>query len=507
MKRLFLLFILLSFGYNIKSQPFTFIDTKFEEVMQAAGDWVDYNLDGWPDAFITGDKYSGNFQIVSSELHKNLKSEKFLLLRSGIKDVYLAGLAWGDYDNDGDDDLALNGESKNGELFSGIYRNNRGGTFTLTNRDLTPVRDGSMDWGDYDRDGDLDLLMTGENSNHQAVAEIYRNNGNHQFVRINAKLDPVFNGTAKWGDFDNDKLPDILLIGQGSSNETIGKLYHNQGKGNFVQARSSIIPMSMADAAWGDLDNDKDLDIVMSGETQRGEIITVVYRNDGKGSFTEMNTGMQGARAGNLDLGDYDGDGDLDVVITGESDGGSITNVYKNHGGFVFEDVNAGIPGVSLGGAYWGDYDRDGDQDILLLGLDNCYDFSSKIFRNDGVYEKAKIAKNDDERSIFTTRPLNINRVPYYYFIYGSCWCDPFNDETGKKFNAFVSNVHRAPRKYELVERFNSIIMKNVGTWPKVDAGHRISIGYLTKAEAEEGHARVIREYESEGFIIHFVEW
>jgi len=101
---------------------------------------------------------------------------------------------------------------------------------------------------------------------------------------------------------------------------------------------------------------------------------------------------------------------------------------------------------------------------------------------------------------------MNLERKTYYYFVYASCFCDPFG-EGDNAFHAFVGNIHYSPEKYELMERFNSIIMKNLVNWDKVDAGHRVSVGYLTETEAEVGRQTVIREYEDQGFTVHYVNW
>ncbi|MDZ7742903.1 MAG: VCBS repeat-containing protein [Bacteroidota bacterium] len=441
-----------------------------------------------------------------SELHKNLKDGSFQLVSTGIKDVYLAGLDWGDYDGDGGQDLVLCGETHSGELFSGVYRYHKG-YFSLVNNAITPVRDGSVEWGDYDGDGDLDILLTGEGADKMARCEIYRNMGGSKFQKIPLAITPVYNGTAKWIDIDGDKDLDVILSGQTSSGRYVGEFYRNDKNDGFKLIPMDLPALTLSDIAVGDLDNDGDPDFIMHGESINGNLMASVFRNNGNGSFTGMNSDILGTRSGNLDLGDYDADGDLDLVITGETYGESVTWIYRNNGGFKFEHIDAGLPGVSLGGAYWGDYDRDGDADLLLLGLDNCYDFSAKIFRNDGMYEKKAVAKEEEGRSIWTTRPLNISIKPYYYFVYASCFCDPFNEGTGNKFHAFVSNIHYATKKYELMEKFNSIIMKNIEVWPKVDAGHRVSVGFETREQAEFGRQTVIREYQEEDFIIHYVQW
>ena len=102
---------------------------------------------------------------------------------------YNNSAAWGDFDNDGDLDLALSGtDGSNHVGISVIYRNNGGGSFTDILAGLDPLNVSSVAWGDYDRDGDLDLALCGLVTGSIARSHIYRNNGNGTFSNINAGL-------------------------------------------------------------------------------------------------------------------------------------------------------------------------------------------------------------------------------------------------------------------------------------------------------------------------------
>jgi len=131
--------------------------------------------------------------------------------------------------------------------------------------------------------------------------------------------------------------------------------------------------------AWGDYDNDDDLDLLLTG--QNGSLTARVYRNDA-GAFTDISaTGVNLSYAA---WGDYDNDGDLDILLTGQpSSGNPIAKIYKNTAG-VFSDINAGLTGVYYSAVAWGDYDNDGDLDILLSGNFDLFDPTTKIYRNDG---------------------------------------------------------------------------------------------------------------------------
>ena len=98
-----------------------------------------------------------------------------------LTSVSASSVAWGDYDNDGDLDILLIGYSNGGPV-SKIYHNNGDNTFTeQTSISLIGVYYSSAAWGDYDNDGDLDILLTGY-SNSGPVSKIYRNNGNNTFT-------------------------------------------------------------------------------------------------------------------------------------------------------------------------------------------------------------------------------------------------------------------------------------------------------------------------------------
>ena len=134
--------------------------------------------------------------------------------------VIAGDVAWGDYDDDGDPDIALTGTSLTGPPYewppvSKIYRNDAG-SFTDIAAELADLWGSSVAWGDYDVDGDLDLLLAGiswaEHTDSLYVSRLYRNDG-QSFQREHSWLLPVANGAAAWGDYDADGDPDLVLAG------------------------------------------------------------------------------------------------------------------------------------------------------------------------------------------------------------------------------------------------------------------------------------------------------
>ncbi|HSH04523.1 MAG TPA: VCBS repeat-containing protein, partial [Anaerolineae bacterium] len=238
---------------------------------------------------------------------------------------------------------------------------------------------GDIAWGDYDNDGDLDILLTGANGSTK-ISRIYRNDDG-AFTDIGAGLAGVRDGAVAWGDYDSDGDLDILLTGLDFFNAKISKLYRNDN-GIFTEVSTSLIGVDLSSVAWGDYDNDGDLDILLSGQVNGSTRVLKVYRND-NGLFTDLALPISGIKEGMVSWGDYDNDGDLDILFAGTGPGGRTTRIYDNDGG-LFTDINAGLPGIGFGFggvAAWGDVDTDGDLDILIVGSSNNGSLTT-IYRN-----------------------------------------------------------------------------------------------------------------------------
>ena len=338
--------------------------------------WGDYDNDGDLDILLNG--FDGSTAI--SKVYRN-DGSSFIDINAGLSALEDGSVAWGDYDNDGDLDIVLTGstDGSNSGATTKVYRND-GGSFIDINAGLTGVYfDSKATWGDYDNDGDLDILIIGADVGLNSIAKVYRNDGG-SFVDINAGLTGVFNGAAAWGDFDNDGDLDILLTGETGS-YIDSKVYRNDG-GSFIEINDGLPSCENSSVAWGDYDNDGDLDILLSGINL---LISNVYRND-SGIFNDIGAGLTPVFAGSGAWGDYDNDGDLDILLTGKDFSGTVpSKVYRNDGG-TFSNISAGLIGVeninSNNSAVWGDYDNDGDLDILLTGSDNTGTGISKVYRN-----------------------------------------------------------------------------------------------------------------------------
>jgi hypothetical protein len=297
----------------------------------------------------------------------------FTEIAAGLTGVGFSSVAWGDYDSDGDLDILLTGYTE-GTYISKVYRNDAG-IFTDIAAGLTGVASGSAAWGDYDNDGDLDILLTGYGNTY--ISKVYRNDAG-SFTDIAAGLIGVANSSVAWGDYDNDGDLDILLTGYRIT--YISKIYRNDA-GSFTDIAAGYTGVMYSSVAWGDYDNDGDLDILLTGQSATSTFISKVYHNSA-GIFTDIVAALTGVFNSSVAWGDYDNDGDLDILLTGYTGSTVISKVYRNDASS-FTDIAAGLTGVANGSVAWGDYDNDGDLDILLTGYGYGDANISKVYRND----------------------------------------------------------------------------------------------------------------------------
>lgn len=291
----------------------------------------------------------------------------------------LAGLGrsdaeWGDYDKDGDLDVLLSGLGQNDERFTYIYAND-GGEFTDTGSGLPGMKEVHADWGDFDNDGDLDLAISGNTADGDR-AYIFRNDDG-VFIDIEAGLPMVSDGAVKWGDFDNDNDLDLFISGN-----WIAKVFRNDG-GIFNDTGQEFGFWASTAMAWGDHDNDGDLDILLTGDSGAGAKSSI-FEND-NGVFIDTEILLGGLMAGTAHWIDMDNDGDLDISLSGYNDALEARfYLYENNGGGSFDPYFGGIEGVALGAVDWGDFDNDGDLDMIMSGkATGCGAFVAGIYRND----------------------------------------------------------------------------------------------------------------------------
>jgi hypothetical protein len=405
-------------------------DDKLSNIVESTGAgtaFFDYDGDGDIDIYFVNGSYLKEVNHprgrklagkLRNALYRNNGNGTFtdVTARAGVGDQgYGMGCLWADYDNDGDADLFITNYGPNV-----LYRNNGDGTFT----DVTEkagVGGGNLfstgcTFLDYDGDGHLDLyvgnyLLYDPDYKHYFAAEafpgplsyqgqadiLYRNRGNGTFEDITRKAG-VFKpqgramGVASC-DLDNNGSMDIFVANDAMENY----FFRGTGKGTFTdiallsgtgfgqngEATSAMGP------EFGDIDLDGLIDIMVPDMAY-----SCLYRNTGKGFFVEMSAqsgiaaacGQYTSWSGNFF--DYDNDGLLDIFISnGDSHHLEPEEdlLFRNMNGKQFQDVSAqsgkDFQAKFVGrGSATGDFDNDGDLDILVLNLND----RPRLLRNDG---------------------------------------------------------------------------------------------------------------------------
>jgi enediyne biosynthesis protein E4 len=409
------------------------------EVVGCGVAMLDFDNDGWLDLFVlSGTRLDGAPGGTTNRLYKNNRdgtftdvTEKAGLTRTG----WASGVTVGDYDNDGFDDLFVTGYGQNV-----LYRNNGDGTFTDVTAKaglaLPGVRYGAgCTWVDYDRDGRLDLFVAtyldttieklpkpGDTNDCQwkgvpvncgprglptGYVQLFRNNGDGTFTDVSkasgiaaaAKSYPM---TAVAADYDNDGWPDIYV----ACDSTPSWLFRNQKDGTFkeeglergVALSEDGLEQAGMGIAIGDVDLDGHLDVF---KTHFADDTNVLYRNDGAGFFTDVTIragiGVETRYVGwGAGMADFDNDGLPDIFMV---TGGVYPEVektlpaypvktprlvFRNLGNGRFEElIEEAGPGVAAvhtsRGCAFGDFDNDGDVDVLVLNMNE----PPSLLRND----------------------------------------------------------------------------------------------------------------------------
>jgi hypothetical protein len=367
---LFIVFSLASFAQQL---PFTNINANLEGLGFSNGAWGDFDNDGDLDILMNGEPLS---TIPVIKIYRN-DAGSFTDLHVNLYGYTFGSVEWGDYDNDSDLDLLITGNDSLGNPSSGIFRNDNG-NFTNIQAALPSISEGNATWGDFDNDNDLDILLAGN-----YMAKILRNDGNGSFTDMDVHFPMVRSAFCNWVDYNNDGLLDAFVVGD-LGGVYVAKLYKNI-HGSFEEDSVGFMGLSASCAKWGDLNNDGYKDLVLAGMDPNLEGNFLIYRNNGNGQFDLIDNYTFGVLSPNVDLGDYDNDGYLDIILIGRIQGcggNSVNMLYHNDGNFVFSDVSTLIQGFRQGSASWGDYNNDGYADLLFNGFNGSNLPQAEIYIN-----------------------------------------------------------------------------------------------------------------------------
>ena len=276
---------------------------------------------------------------------------------------------------------------------------------------IVDARNSGLALADIDGDGDLDLMVTGRDPNN-LKSTLYKNDGTGNFTEVNGTPFPdVEFGAVGFADVDDDGDQDLLFTGRNNVPEAFTHLYTNDGNGNFtLVANTPFEPILEADFAFEDVDNDDDLDVLMVG-TRYNAINNplghaALYLNDGSGVFTEATgTPFEEVQGSSMAFIDIENDDDLDVVIAGVNNMAQrTTKLYTNDGAGNFSLVaNTPFENFDLGDIAVADSDNDGDQDILISGATGNSVNISKLYINDGSGSFTELAGTSFPKTLLST--------------------------------------------------------------------------------------------------------
>ena len=444
--------------------------THDDYILEATGcgcAFIDYDNDGWLDVFLlSGTQLDGPPAGTTNRLYHNNRDGTFtdVTERAGLHHVgWASSVCVGDYNNDGFDDLFCTYYGQNV-----LYRNNGDGTFTDVTKQAGLWNDGPTRWGagctfiDYDRNGHLDLFVSNYvrfdlahipkpgadvNCNWKGVPvecgprglpfpsqHFYRNNGDGTFTDVSkevgvAKTHENYGMTAVCADLDEDGWPDIYV----ACDSTPSLLFMNNHDGTFreegilrgVALNEDGMEQAGMGVGVGDYNLDGHLDLYKTHFTDDSNTL---YRNDGKGNFDDVtlasHLGVETRYTcwgtGVVDL-DNDGYPDIFVVAGSVYPGLERTlpeyankcprMLFRNLGNGAFEELGA-VAGAAIAEAHssrgcaFGDFDNDGDVDILIVNLNE----PPSLLRNDiagkNHWLKVKLIGTKSNRSAIGARVL-----------------------------------------------------------------------------------------------------
>ena len=387
--RLGLLFTFFVATQVLLAQTFTEVPpaSDFEGVSAGAIAFADVDGDGDSDVLITG--LDGSLEPIA-KLYTNDGTGSYTeVVGTPFDVVYNSSVAFADVEGDGDSDVLITGENDSARIAK-LYTNDGTGSFTeVMGTPFDGVTVGSVAFSDVDGDGDNDVLITGT-SNPGRIAKLYTNNGTGSFSEVmGTPFAGVSRSSIAFADVDGDGDSDVLITGDGGAVGEIAKLYTNDGMGSFTEVIDTFfVGVSNSSIAFSDVDGDGDSDVLITGQQDFFEGFAKLYTNDGTGSFAEvMGAPFDGVYNSSIAFSDVDSDGDSDVLIVGENDSERIAKLYTNDGAGSFAEVmGTNFDGVDRGASIaFSDVDGDGDSDLLITGRNNSFERIAKLYTNDGM--------------------------------------------------------------------------------------------------------------------------
>lgn len=321
-------------------------DSRIQPSIYTAAVFFDYNNDGHLDLVMMGQGGDWNFSGKDKYLHlyRNLGPEHNYELRRVVEtnlpqrrdEAYFNPISVGDVDHDGYHDLVI--MSHDGARHVEIYRNEQGtGRFTLMHSFDHPATNGAVTLGDLDGDGWLDLFYTGYSDFSAREARVWRADAGAFTDVTPASLKGAWQGQSTLGDLDGDGLLDLISCGTGDDWACVASIYLNRtAKGQpfsadyLSEAATGLKGVSRGNVLVADFNADGLMDVITGGETasgvSEGGFRTRIYYQKPDAAQQGFNDGfsldsnypvLPVNQDGGINMGDADGDGNMDLVLGG----------------------------------------------------------------------------------------------------------------------------------------------------------------------------------------------
>lgn len=303
----------------------------FPEVYNGVADFVDVNQDGWLDAYFNGPD-AHLYGTDTSALYLNIQADSFLWVLTPFEGLLGTESVWADFNKDGFIDLMLTGYESDSIPRIYQYQQQEDGSFESVPATIAPLSLGSLDGFDQDNDGNLDILITGLDAAGNAHSRLYTGNGDGSFELADIMLPAFFNSSAAIDDFNNDGFEDIALLGKVDSERQVMVFINRLHQ--FETLEMDFPGVDHGGIHWGYLDEDEKLDFIYTGLIADAVITTAGTPN---GSPIQSHT---------------------------------IVAIQKDSIQFEAEEM-MGVrhDSYSFSSIDLGDYDNDGDTDITAIGI------------------------------------------------------------------------------------------------------------------------------------------
>ena len=347
-----------------------------------------------------------------------------------VTDLRQSALALGDVDNDGDLDLVATGVNVNSVRNARVFINN--GTALSENStwysDMTGLDDPSIAFGDLNLDGKLDLVFTGQALGGD-TARVYINNGTrfNENSTWQQNLTGLDLGSIALGDVDKDGDLDLALTGDDGTGTSISRIYLNN-RSSLVENNGwggNLTQLGIGSIALGDLDSDGDLDLVFTGvndstnSLNRCDSVTgrcgEVYFNNGSAFVynSSFSNNMSFVSESSIALGDLDSDGNLDLALFGRLNSSTLglAKVATNNLSLFFENRSwyKNLTGIYQSDVAFGDFDNDSKLDLVAIGTDGVTPNVAKVYTSNWTKSNTKPSAPTLFNSTFSGSTLTLS--------------------------------------------------------------------------------------------------